>query len=328
MFIPLNAATGLALGKVLLTRRPAGPRHSVGGTMKKLGFTLAVLTLLVAPCLGQYKFTKVDFPGAPQTNLFAINDFRQYVGASIDGDTAMTNHAIYFNGNTLSLLDPNGVVGTNFSFALSLNLRGDIVGGYIDSSGVGHGFLYNNGNVNTIDYPGSTLTYAYGINDRREIIGVYLDAAGAQHCYLLHNNVFENIDLAGGVITVPFSINDWSEIVGQYITVANTIGHGYFEPSIGKFTTYDAPQAPANSTFFISINNFNQILGTWVDASKINHNFSLVDGKYRPFNLPKSFQSTQVSAQTINDFGDVVGIFFDSQGVQHGFVALRQFDGE
>jgi hypothetical protein len=33
----------------------------------------------------------------------------------------------YFNGKTFSLLDPNGIVGTNFSFALSLNNIGDIV---------------------------------------------------------------------------------------------------------------------------------------------------------------------------------------------------------
>lgn len=110
--------------------------------MKRFAFTAISLALLVTPLCaqstraqsipknnpGQYSFTQVDFPGAAQTNLIAINDNRQYVGASIDADG--TNHAIYFNGTTLSLLDPGGVVGSNFSFALSLNLRGDIVGGY------------------------------------------------------------------------------------------------------------------------------------------------------------------------------------------------------
>ena len=61
--------------------------------MRKLGFPFAVLVLMVAPCLAQYKFTKVDFPGAAQTEVIAINNNWQYVGASIDANG--TNHAIY-----------------------------------------------------------------------------------------------------------------------------------------------------------------------------------------------------------------------------------------
>src|SRR5215831_13956361 len=215
------------------------------------------LALIAMPCVAQYKFSRVDFPGAAQTNLFAINDNRQYVGASIDASG--TNHAIYFDGNILSLLDPNGVVGANYSFGLSLNLRGDIVGGYIDTSNVDHGFLYNGGKVTTIDYPGALGTFAFGINDRRDIIGIYTDSNKAQHAFLLRKGVFKNIDLSGAITTTPFSINDWTEIAGQYQNVPNTIGHGYLELKNGRFTTYDAPHAPPNSTFFISINNLQQI---------------------------------------------------------------------
>jgi uncharacterized membrane protein len=291
--------------------------------MKRLAFAVLVLALLSAPCLAQYKFKQVDFPGAPQTNLFAINDNGQYVGASIDA--ALTNRAIYFDGKTLSLLDPEGVIGRNFSFALSLNLEGDIVGGYIDASQVSHGFLFRDGNVTTIDFPGASGTFAFGINDRREIIGIYADNTNAQHAFLLRNDVFTNIDLPGGV-TTPFSINNLSEIVGQFEDVPNTIGHGYLELKNGKFTTYDVPQAPPNSTFFISINNFQQILGTWVDAQKEFHNFLLIEGEYRDFDLPQAFHASQVSAQTINDSGDIVGFFTDSQGLQHGFIATREGD--
>ena len=290
--------------------------------MKRSASMFLLLALLTVPSLAQYKFTQVDFPGAAQTNLFAINDKRQYVGASIDANG--TNHAIYFDGNTLSLLDPDGVVGTNFSFALSLNLQGEIVGGYVDTLNVSHGFLYSRGNVTTIDYPGAAGTFAFGINDRDEIIGIYSDSSG-QHAFLRRDGAFKTIDLAGGV-TTPFSINDWGEIVGQYENVANTTGHGYLELNNGKFTTYDAPQAPPNSTFFISINNFNHILGAWLDTNSTFHNFLLVDGKYRSFNLPQSFRPSQVSAQTINDFGDIVGWFADPQKVQHGFLALHKCD--
>jgi probable HAF family extracellular repeat protein len=289
--------------------------------MRRLGPTVLFLSLLVAPCVAQYKFTTIDFPGAAQTEVIAVNDAGQYVGASIDASG--TNHAIFFDGNTFSLLDPTGVVGTNFSFALSLNLRGDIVGGYVDASNLSHGFLYHGGNVTTIDFPGASGTFAFGINDEREVIGVYADAAQNQHAFLLQNGVFKNIDLPGGVLTVPFSINDLSEIVGQFEDAAGEpVGHGYFELKDGKFTTFDAPGAPPDSTFFISINNFNLILGTWIDSSGVNHNFLLSAGHLRNFNLPTSFHAANVSAQTLNDFGEIVGFYFDAQQVQHGFVAI------
>jgi uncharacterized membrane protein len=292
--------------------------------MKRLEHMILLLTLsvtlLVTPCLAQYNFTTVDFPGAPQTNLYAVNDDGQYVGASIDASG--TEHAIFYDGKTLTLLDPNGVVGTNFSFALSLNVRGDIVGGYIDGSNIAHGFLYNGGNVTSIDYPGASGTFAYGINDEREVIGVYADAAQNQHAFLLRKSVYKNIDLPGGVLTVPFSINDLSEIVGEFADVAATTGHGYLALNSKKFVTYDAPGAPSNSTYFISTNNFNQILGTWIDANQIFHNFLLSLGRLHNFNLPKSFGATNLSAQTINDEGEIVGFYFDAQNVQHGFVAV------
>lgn len=288
--------------------------------MKKFGLMLLTICLMVVPSPAQYKFSTVDFPGAANTNLYAVNDLGQYVGASFDA--AWNPQAIYFDGKTLSVLDPSGVVGTSPSYAFSLNNLGDIAGGYYDAAGVAHGYIYKGGNVTTIDYPGATGTLAYGVNDRHEVIGVYADSDGSQHAFLLRKGVYKNIDLKGGVQTVPFSINDWTQIVGEYITVAGTVGQGYLQKKNDKFTTYDAPGAPANSTYFISINNPDQILGTWVDANNLNHNFLLTDGKYWAFNLPKSLHATQTSAQTINDYDEIVGWFADAQGVQHGFVAL------
>jgi uncharacterized membrane protein len=294
--------------------------------MRTLGHASIFLTLLVVfsfaqSGFAQYKFTTVDFAGAAQTEVIAVNDAGQYVGASIDADT--TNHAIYFDGKTFSKLDPNGPVGTNYSFALSLNLRGDIVGGYFDASNVAHGFLYNGGKVTNIDYPGATGTFAYGVNDSREIIGVYADTAQVQHAFILRKGVYKNIDLPGGVLTVPFSINGFSQVVGEFEDAAGEpVGHGYLQAKNGKFTTYDAPGAPANSTFFISINSFDLILGTWIDGVGLNHNFLLSFAGYQTFDLPKSLHATNVSAQTINDFGEIVGYYFDAQQVQHGFLAI------
>jgi probable HAF family extracellular repeat protein len=294
--------------------------------MKGTGLSALFLSLLALPCLGQYKVTTVDFPGAPQTELIAVNNDGQYVGALIEADANQTNHAIFFDGKTFRQLDAHGVLGSTSSFALSLNVRGDIVGGYVDASNVGHGFLYNDGKVATLDFPGATSTFAFGINDLRQIIGIYNDSLGAQHAFLLENGDFKNIDLPGGV-TTPFSINDRSEIVGEFVDVPNTTGHGYLERKDGKITKFDAPAAPPNSTFFISVNNFNLIVGAYT-ANNATQNFVLSHGRLRNFDLPPSFRASGVSAQTVNDFGEIVGFYDDPEGVQHGFIAIPSRDHE
>src|ERR1035438_9443650 len=89
--------------------------------MKRFGLAALLLSLLAIPCQAQYKVTTVDFPGAAQTNIFAVNNQGQYVGALIKADAGQTNYAIFFDGRNFHQLDPNGPLGVNYSFALSLN---------------------------------------------------------------------------------------------------------------------------------------------------------------------------------------------------------------
>ncbi len=269
-----------------------------------------------------YDFSIVDFPGAPQTNVIAINNRRQYVGASIDASG--NDHAFLFDGHQLALLDPSGPIGKSVnSFALSLNNFGCIVGAF-QAGQAFHGFLDCDGHVETIDFPGAPSTEAFGINDFGEIIGIYADSANNTHAFRLRDGKFANDDIPGASQTVPFSVNDLGDIVGEDAVVAGTIGHGYFEDFLGHRTLVDAPAAPANSTFFISINNRRQILGAFADAAQVQHNFLDDSSNFLPFDLPASFGSTFTSAQTLNDLDDIVGLFSDQAGVQHGFVALRR----
>jgi probable HAF family extracellular repeat protein len=290
--------------------------------MKKLLLSITAITLLVAPCLAQYKFTAVNYPGASNTQIFAVNNAGQYVGAFYDAQ--VNGHAMYFDEKTLSALDPNGVIGTApNSFAFSLNNRGDIAGSYTDPSGASHGYLYNHGKITDIEFPGGFNTQAFGVNDLRQVIGVFTDSAKAPHAFFLRDGVYKQIDLPDGLQTVPFSINNSTMIVGQFVNVAKTTGHGYLQLKNGKFTLYDAPHAAANSTYLISINNRNQIVGFYSDKVKNFHNFLLQDKKPTQLVVPKSFKASFASFQTINDSDEIVGYYNDAQQVAHGFVAKR-----
>jgi uncharacterized membrane protein len=71
--------------------------------------------------------------------------------------------------------------------AEAINSSGEIVGGYIDSARVVHGFLDNQGVFLTIDPPGSTFTVAYGINASGQISGTqsagggFVDVGGTRY---------------------------------------------------------------------------------------------------------------------------------------------------
>jgi probable HAF family extracellular repeat protein len=69
-------------------------------------------------------------------------------------------------------------LGVNGTAATGINNLGQIVGYYLDSNNVQHGYLYSNGTYITLDDPlGSHATVATGINDSGQIVGFYLDGS-------------------------------------------------------------------------------------------------------------------------------------------------------
>jgi hypothetical protein len=56
----------------------------------------------------------------------------------------------------------------------------EVVTGYYGvRGGRDHGFVYQNGTAQTVDYPGATDTYLNGVNNRGVVIGTYLSAVGS-----------------------------------------------------------------------------------------------------------------------------------------------------
>ena len=106
------------------------------------------------------------------------------------------------------------------TLALGLNDRGQIVGGYVDADGRGHGFLLDDGEFTTIDHPDAASeprlgTVLFGINNRRQIVGQYIDTDLRCHGLLRSRSTFTTIDDPGAVsYTGAVDINDRGQIVG------------------------------------------------------------------------------------------------------------------
>jgi hypothetical protein len=92
-----------------------------------------------------------------------------------------TAEGFMLSGSTLTTIkEPQSAspYGTN---AAGINKFNSIVGSYMDSKGVVHGFKrFSNGSYVTLDYPGAQSTTASGINDSGTIVGSFTNATGSQ----------------------------------------------------------------------------------------------------------------------------------------------------
>jgi probable HAF family extracellular repeat protein len=129
--------------------------------------------------------------GTLYNNAIGINDKGQVTGGSdLPGDTNFfagpfsTVHAFLWQNGVIT--DLGTLPGDAQSFGLSINNKGQVVGGFISRA-----FLWQNGvmtDLNTL-VPGPPfsplyLLVAWDINDRGEIAGLGLASTGEQHAFL------------------------------------------------------------------------------------------------------------------------------------------------
>jgi probable HAF family extracellular repeat protein len=123
-----------------------------------------------------------------------------------------------------------------------INNSGSIVGDYVDSHNVVHGFLRGYTTLNDPAGGKGILegTVAEGINSLGQIVGFYINSHGVEHGFLLSNGVYTNFnDPLGTKGTLASGINDFGQIVGSYFD-SNGLEHGFLL-SNGHYKTLDDP---------------------------------------------------------------------------------------
>jgi hypothetical protein len=211
----------------------------------------------------------------------------------------------------------------NQTLPQKINERGDVVGEYIDSSGVARGFVrFSDGSFSDpIVDPNDTVgfTEGRGINNSRIVAGDYAISDGTLHSFFLSGNTFTEYDVPGTVQTNLLSINDAGDFTGGF----DPDGSGIFQAFVsidGALTSWSVPGAL--STFAYEINNSNQLaVGYFIDAGGVLH------GYYRDANGTLQFPidpsgSTATVLFGLNDKNWVVGRYGDSSGATHGLFFL------
>jgi hypothetical protein len=283
---------------------------------------LALSLAVSSPCMPQYSFTSVDYPGAAITRLIGLNDHGEMVGHFIVKAGQM-RHAFKYSHGTFEALDPTGVLGMYESAANQISNRGDITGWYSDAPGVRHGYVLCDGVVHTVDYPGSTYTQVNGVSDTGVVFGHFRDpVTQVTHGFILRDGVFTQIDFPGALNTFPYYINTRGDVSGNYNDGSGPLGHGFVLTKHGDWVGFDVPGAPPNSTLAIGINDRRQILGYYRQTSGQPRTFlvsqadvSSTDG-FTFIDLAEG----PVTPETMNNAGMFVGFYTDASGT-HGFVA-------
>src|ERR1700730_6361111 len=174
----------------------------------------------------------------------------------------------------------------NSTLPQKINERGDIVGEFIDSTGVTRGFVrFSNGRFSApIVDPNDTVgfTEGRGINNPRTVCGDYATADGNNHGFFLSGSTFTEYDVPGAVSTDVLSINDPGDFTGGFDD-----GSGIFQGFVsvgGTITSFSVPGA--SLTLAYEMNNGRDdsdhtgdrhskqlVVGYYIDSSGILHGY-------------------------------------------------------
>src|SRR5262249_36425812 len=142
----------------------------------------------------------------------------------------------------------------NQTLPQKINERGDIVGEFIDSSGVVRGFVrFSDGSFSDpIVDPNDTVgfTEGRGINNSRTVVGDYGTSDGNSHGFFLSGGTFTEFDVPGAISTTVLGINNPGDFTG---TFTDSNGNNPAFVSVGKtLTSFSVPGAAATLAYMIN----------------------------------------------------------------------------
>ena len=247
---------------------------------------------------------------ATETDSYGVNNSGVIAGDYID--TAGVQHGMILAGKTLTTVDNkkcstamafyainsagtavgwcNGATGaiaftwtkgkfTTVAYpkatqteATGINDKGHVVGFYLDSASVQHGFVKKGAKYTTIDVKGDTLTDAYGINNTDQICVYAINTAGGYSSFLYNGKTFKKVAApkAGTTGTVAHAPNNKGDIAGTYFD-SNGAAQGFLLHG-GKYYDVKDPKAN-NSTRNDGINDKLEMVGRYTPTAGGNFGY-------------------------------------------------------
>jgi hypothetical protein len=212
-----------------------------------------------------------------------------------------------------------------------INDTNDIVGGYVDSSGVTRDFVrFSDGTFSApIVDPNDTCIFHYtlanGINNSRLICGDYhghgVPCFADSHGFFLMGHTFSNFDVPGSMTTTLGGVNNVGDFAGSF--PEGLVINGFVSLG-GTITSISVPGSL--DTFAYQLNSLNQLEGYYIDISEVLHGYWRDSNGTLHFPIdPPGSRGTSLFGN--NDSNWMVGTYVDSAGTTHGlfFVPPNRF---
>jgi len=199
------------------------------------------------------------------------------------------------------------------------NKNAQITGDYLDSSGIIHGVIIRGKTATTIDNPKGSSTIGQGINGKGDVVGYYTNTkTGIITGFLYTGGKFSDVAPKGSLETEASGINNKGDIVGLYLD-SNGVQHGFLWNG-KKFKDIDPKGSQATTAW--GVNNAGLITVFMIDSNGAYESFSTADkGKtFTKIKDPKEDSTIGTVCHTPNTAGDIVGTYFDSSQIAHGFL--------
>ena len=258
-----------------------------------------------------YTFESIDVPGVDFLAVTASSDFFDYAG-NMRGPESEKDIAFTLIDGVFKTHDFPDSQGTYF-YALGNN--GVAAGHYIDSDGLFHGVILENGELRQYDFPHSVETEIYGYSDSTgALTGSFVDASGVRRGFSGDTIV----ERPGASATYADFVSWTGHIVGSYVDTAG-IYHAYMRSSFGRFLSIDLPNALNLEYFFLhGLNRTRTVVGRAKAVGDVPRTYVGT-----PLNLKELHFPGAVSTEgwNINEDGSVVGHYDSADGRRHGFIA-------
>jgi len=210
------------------------------------------------------------------------------------------------------------------AYAAGINNAGLVTGFYEDLSSNYHGFVWQNGVFQTVDYPGATDTFLYGVNNFGVAIGGYGDsfASPTNHAatYTVQSGTWTELpDIPNHSLNFGYGINDSGVAVGDApLAGSSATGVGWaWDPTTLSYAFLSVPGAQPYSTVPDGLNDKGQVVGYAADASYAQHGFIEEGGVYTAFNVPGAADTFPLG---IDNRGTIVGGWINAAGTLQGFL--------
>jgi len=210
----------------------------------------------------------------------------------------------------------------NNTLPQKISEKGDIVGIFIDSSGVSRAFVrFKNGTFSApIVDPNDTVgfTEGRGINNAGTVAGDYVGSDGNSHGFFLSGGTFTDYNVPGTVSTAVLGLSDPGDFVGAFDPDGSGILQAFVSVG-GTLTSFSVPDG-AGGTLAYEINNSKQLtVGYYIDASGILHGYyrDAAGALHFPIDPTGSVATVLFG---VNNRSWVAGRYADSAGVTHGLL--------